>query len=63
LNIDQVKMTAMRTFDHFRRVTQLAIWMITVAAAAFFPAPADAQTYRYHTQIGSRGSMWLFNPS
>jgi sugar lactone lactonase YvrE len=37
--------------------------MMMVAAAAFFPARADAQTYRYHTQIGSRGSMWLHNPS
>jgi sugar lactone lactonase YvrE len=56
-------MTAMSTFDHFRRVTQLAIWMIAVAAAICLPNPVSAQTYRYHTQIGSRGSMWLFNPS
>ena len=60
---NQVMMTAMTTFAHFRRVTLLTIWMMMVAAAAFFPARADAQTYRYHTQIGSRGSMWLFNPS
>jgi sugar lactone lactonase YvrE len=56
-------MTAMTTFVHFRRITLLTIWMMMVAAAAFFPARADAQTYRYHTQIGSRGSMWLHNPS
>ena len=56
-------MTAMTTFAHFRRVTLLTIWMMVVAAAAFFPARAEAQTYRYQTQIGSRGSMWLFNPS
>ena len=56
-------MTAMTTFAHFRRVTLLTIWMMMVAAAAFFPARADAQTYRYTTQIGSRGSMSLFNPS
>jgi hypothetical protein len=31
--------------------------MMMVAAAAFFPARAEAQTYRYQTQIGSRGSM------
>ena len=56
-------MTAMRTFDHFRIATQLAIWMIAVTATAFFPSRADAQTYRYHTQVGSRGTMWLHNPS
>jgi sugar lactone lactonase YvrE len=56
-------MTAMTTFVHFRRITLPTIWMMMVAAAAFFPARADAQTYRYHTQIGSRGSMWLHNPS
>lgn len=56
-------MTDMTTFAHFRRVTLLTIWMMMVASAAFFPARADAQTYRYHTQIGSRGTMWLHNPS
>ncbi|MEY4915396.1 MAG: hypothetical protein RJA02_1665 [Armatimonadota bacterium] len=56
-------MTAMTTFAHFRRVTLLTIWMMMVAAAAFFPSRADAQTYRYHTQVGSRGTMWLHNPS
>jgi len=56
-------MTAMKTFAPFRRTTLLTLWMLMVAAAAFFPARANAQTYRYHTQIGSRGSMWLFNPS
>ena len=57
LTPNQVMMTAMTTFAHFRRVTLLTIWMMMVAAAAFFPARADAQTYRYHTQIGSRGTM------
>ena len=56
-------MTAMTTFVHFRRITLLTIWMMMVAAAAFFPSRADAQTYRYHTQVGSRGTMWLHNPS
>ncbi len=56
-------MTAMTTFAHFRRVTLLTIWTMVMTAAAFFPTRSAAQTYRYHTQIGARGTMWLHNPS